>query len=69
MLLKIYTQKQVHVCSVRRHCVPSQISAAIRYGAETMSMLSLEFLQSPYSRVVITVRDTVLGIFTDRVYE
>ena len=31
-------KKQVHVSSVPRHCIPSEISAAMRDGTETRSM-------------------------------
>ena len=37
MPFKIYTEKQVHVSSVPRHCVPSEISTAIGDGTETRS--------------------------------
>ena len=52
MPFKIYTKKQVHVISDPRHCVPSEISTAMRDGTETRST------------VVYTTGDTVLDIST-----
>ena len=38
-----FLRKQVHVSSVHRHYVPSEISTAIRDGTETWSNLHAEF--------------------------
>ena len=67
MPFKIYTKKQVHVSSVPRHCVLSEISTAMRDGTETRSRSLNLFLQvastpSFYQRAPVYVTGVMIQI-------